>query len=81
MLASAAALFQGSNSRQVFVVKCKGCGENVPTGRVEFSFKSTIVACPLCHDTRRYLPSEVFKGRVSQQLIKKPVRSAPGGAS
>lgn len=81
MLASAAALFQGSNSRQVFVVKCKGCGENVPTGRVDFSFKSTIVACPLCHDTRRYLPSEVFKGRVSQQLIKKPIRSAPGGAS
>jgi hypothetical protein len=34
--------------------------------------------CPLCHEHRRYLPSEVFLGRLSHLMIRKPVRSADG---
>ena len=38
------------------------------------------VKCPLCGEHRRYLPAEVFRGRVSYELIRKPVRSSQGGA-
>jgi hypothetical protein len=38
------------------------------------------VKCPLCSEHRRYLPTEVFQGHVSYAVIKKPVRSAQGGA-
>jgi hypothetical protein len=33
---------------------------------------------PLCHDHRRYLPSEVFLGRLSALVIRKPVTTADG---
>jgi hypothetical protein len=38
------------------------------------------VNCPLCSEHRRYLPTEVFQGRVSWQLDKRHVRSGQGGA-
>jgi hypothetical protein len=38
------------------------------------------VKCPLCGEHRRYLPTEVFQGRVSYALVRKPVRSTQGGA-
>jgi hypothetical protein len=34
--------------------------------------------CPLCGAYRRYLPSEVFLGRLSHLMIRKPVRTADG---
>ena len=37
------------------------------------------VKCPLCSEYRRFLPTEVFPGRVSYALVRKPVRSARGG--
>jgi hypothetical protein len=33
------------------------------------------VKCPLCSEHRRYLTTEVFQGRVSYALLKKPARS------
>jgi hypothetical protein len=35
----------------------------VPAGAPAFPFRSIVVACPLCGELRRYLPSEVFLGR------------------
>jgi hypothetical protein len=31
--------------------------------------------CPLCYERRRYLPSEIFRGKLSPTLGPKPVRS------
>ena len=36
--------------------------------------------CPLCHDHRHYLPPEVFLGRLSHRMIRKPVSTADGRA-
>jgi len=59
-----------------FTVRCKSCGENVPAP-VETMPSSWIVArCPLCSECRYYLPAEIFRGRLSARLLRKPVRSA-----
>ena len=49
--------------RKLFVVTCKLCRRDVPTGVREFPFQSIVVWCPLCGELRRYLPSEVFLGK------------------
>jgi hypothetical protein len=58
-----------------YLVVCKRCGENIPAP-VETMPASWIVAqCPLCGERRRYLPPDIFRGRMSMQLIRKPVQS------
>ena len=75
IFAYSVSMFQGPSSQRDFVVRCKRCGENVPAG-VETLPASWIAAqCPLCGEHRRYLPTEVFQGRVSYALLKKPARS------
>ena len=59
-------MFQGPSGRKTFVVACKKCRRDVPTGAAEFPFQSIVVECPLCGEKRRYLPSEIFLGRVDQ---------------
>ena len=59
-------MFQGPSARKTFVVACKKCRRDVPTGVGEFPFPSIVVECPLCGEKRRYLPSEIFLGRVDQ---------------
>ena len=72
-------MFRGPSGQRALVIRSKGCGENVPA-MVETLHASWIaVKCPLCSEHRRYLPTEVFQGRVSYALIRKPVRSAQGG--
>jgi hypothetical protein len=56
-------LFRGLTSRKQFVVTCKGCHRDVPSGLIEFPFQSVAVECPLCHKMSRYRPSEVFMGK------------------
>jgi RNase P subunit RPR2 len=46
--------------RRQFVVTCKRCRRDVPSGVREVPFQSITVECPLCGELRRYLPSEVF---------------------
>jgi hypothetical protein len=61
-----------------FVIRCKRCGENIPAP-VETLPASWIAAkCPLCGEHRRYLPSEMFQGRLSYRLMRKPVQTADG---
>lgn len=51
-----------------FTIRCKGCGENIPAP-VETVPDTWIVAdCPLCGAKRRYLPGEIFRGRLSARL-------------
>jgi endogenous inhibitor of DNA gyrase (YacG/DUF329 family) len=56
--------------RKVFVVTCKRCRRDVPSGQNEFPFQSITVECPLCGELRRYLPSEVFLGRPDQLVTR-----------
>jgi len=62
-----------SIERRHFVVTCKRCRRDVPSGREEFPFQSVAVECPLCGELRRYLPSEVFLGR-PDQLVNRQQR-------
>jgi hypothetical protein len=56
--------------RKQFVVNCKDCCRDVPSGVKEFPFQSIVVTCPLRKEQRRYLPSEVFLGRPNHLLAK-----------
>jgi len=56
--------------RKQFVVTCKDCHRAVPTGAKEFPFQSITVACCLCGELRRYLPTEVFLGRPDQLVTR-----------
>ena len=56
-------MFPTPSGRKTFVVTCKRCRRDVPSGLREFPFQSITVECPLCSELRRYLPSEVFLGR------------------
>jgi hypothetical protein len=71
-------MFQGPESLKRVVILCKGCGENIPAPVETMPSQPIAARCPLCHEHRRYLPSEVFLGRLSHLLIRKPVRSADG---
>ncbi len=64
-----AGMFQMPGNRKTFVVTCKRCRHDVPSGVSEFPFQSITVECPLCSELRRYLPSEVFLGRPDQLVI------------
>ena len=65
-------------TRKLVVVHCKGCGREYPGARGDEPSQPIAARCPLCHEHRRYLPSEVFLGGLSHLMIRKPVRSADG---
>jgi len=56
-------MFSKMSNRKRFVVTCKLCRKDVPSGMKEFSFRSIAVTCSSCGEERQYLPSEVFLGR------------------
>jgi RNase P subunit RPR2 len=60
----------GIQERKLFVVECKRCRRDIPAGVLNFPFQSIVVACPLCGEKRRYLPSEVLLGRPNHLLAK-----------
>lgn len=55
-------MFGQLTHRKIFVVRCKRCQRDVPSGVQEFPFQSIAVDCPLCGEQRRYRPSDVFLG-------------------
>jgi hypothetical protein len=63
-------MFPTPSGRKTFVVTCKRCRRDVPTGVREFRFQSITVERPLCSELRRYLPSELFIGRPDQLDIR-----------
>ena len=58
-----------------FIVCCKACGENIPAPVETLPAFWIITHCPLCGEDRRYLSNDIFRGRLSWKLMKKPVRS------
>ena len=62
-------MFQGPTNRKNFVVTCKLCRRDIPTGLAQFPFQSIVVDCPLCGERRRYLPSEIFLGKPDHLVV------------
>ena len=71
-------MFPPPQSQKLVVVQCKGCHENIPAPVESMPAQPIAAKCPLCHEHRRYLPSEVFLGPLSHRMIRKPVRTADG---
>ena len=69
--AHAGCMFQAPSNRKQFVVTCKLCHRDVPSGAKEFPFKSIAVTCSLCGEQRQYLPSEITFGRPHQPEAKR----------
>jgi len=55
-----------------YTVRCKGCGENIPAPVQAMPDTWIVAECPLCRERRRYLPPDIFRGRLSHRLGKKP---------
>jgi len=59
-----------------FVIECKGCRKSIPAPVQTLPDDWIIANCPLCGEKRRYLPAEIFCGRLSPELAAKPGRGA-----
>jgi len=59
-----------------FVIICKGCRQNIPAPVQTMPGSWVVADCPLCGEKRRYLPVEIFQGRLSPELLAKPLRIA-----
>ena len=55
-----------------FTVRCKGCGENIPAPVRTMPDTWIVAVCPLCGDRRRYLPADLFRGKLSWRLHARP---------
>lgn len=70
---------QGRVQPTTYVVRCKRCQRDIPSGSGEFPKENIVVRCTLCGELRRYRPSEVFLGFVDvalthQQASRRNVR-------
>jgi hypothetical protein len=59
-----------------FVIRCKGCETSVPAPVRTLPDTWIVVTCPVCGAREQYLSTEIFRGRVSFDLLKKPACSA-----
>ena len=61
-----ASSFHGPPARlHNFVITCKRCKENIAAPVQTMPDTWIMAKCPLCHEKRRYLPAEIFRGRLS----------------
>ncbi len=73
-------MFNIPASRQCdYTVCCKGCGENIPAMVETLPDDWIVTACPLCGIKRRYLPTDIFKGRLSHRMPVIASRPLPRG--
>ncbi|AXC10166.1 hypothetical protein ACPOL_0805 [Acidisarcina polymorpha] len=71
-------MFQGpSSSFHDFVITCKRCSENLAARIQTMPDDWIIETCPFCLETRRYLPQEIFRGRISHKYAALRVRRGP----
>jgi len=61
-----------------FTMRCKGCGENIPAPVRTMPDTWIAADCPLCGERRAFLPPDIFRGRLSFRLNRKPVKSETG---
>lgn len=69
-------VFNLLESRQCdFAIRWKRCGENIPAPVGTMPDSWIVARCPLCGEIRHYLPSEIFRGKLSYKLASKRPRS------
>jgi len=67
-------MFQGQDSAfRDFVIVCKGCRENIAASIQTLPDDWIIESCPFCGERRRYLPQEIFRGRISHKYTARRV--------
>lgn len=54
-----------------YVICCKRCGRNIAAPMETMPDQYFVAVCPLCGARRNYLRAELFKGRLSYELIPK----------
>jgi hypothetical protein len=54
-----------------FVVTCKRCREAIPAPIQTMPDTWIVVICPLCGDTRRYLPAQIYRGMMSHRIQRR----------
>ena len=59
-----------------FTVHCKKCGENIPAPVGTMPDSWIVARCPLCREIRHYLPSEIFRGKLSHKQSARGARPA-----
>ena len=62
-----------------FVIACKGCRENIPAPVETLPGCWIVAEFPLSGERRRYLPGDIFQGRLSRELRAKRHESKIGG--
>ena len=69
MFAYAVRVFNPPDSRRRdFIANCKGFGENIPAPVQAMPDTWIIAHRPLYSERRAYLPTEIFRGRLSHRL-------------
>ena len=58
-----------------FVIVCKGCHQNIPAPVETMPDSWIISACPICGEQRRYLPIDIFQGRLAHDFLAKSRRT------
>jgi hypothetical protein len=61
-----------------FTVSCKGCLKNIPALAQTMPSGWITVGCPLCHGQYRYLPTDIFRGRLSEKIAARVRKNAVG---
>lgn len=51
-----------------YTLRCKRCAENIPAPVQTMPDTWIIAECPLCGERRLYLPTDIFRGRLSHRL-------------
>ena len=51
-----------------YAVRCKRCAETIPAPVQTMPDTWIVATCPLCGERRRYLPTDIFRGRLSHSL-------------
>jgi hypothetical protein len=51
-----------------YAIRCKQCNEAIPAPVKTMPDTWIIADCPLCGAKRRYLPTDIFRGRLSHRL-------------
>ena len=68
-------MFHGPTSgiHPFFIIR-RGCQQNIPAPVKTLPDSWIAAECPLCGETRRYLPADIFRGRLSHELLMKSLR-------
>jgi len=62
-----------------FVIICKGCRQNIPPPVQTLPSLLIVAKCQVSREKRRFLPADIFRRRLSHDLLAKPPRSQIGG--